>query len=183
MEDFTLSDNGDLFIRWNVNANYNKQSFHELVAGLIHEYKHTGGVYEAYVQNDGKLIGNDKIVIIRNMRDVIQYCVIIKNLLETKYVKTKQKIENLNIKFLDEYSFQLNYKYEMKEIQNIKSVKLWYDNYFKVEITSFINDLKKALEDKIITEEEALGLCKTLDTMLLGAAILYYKLSYENMLE
>ena len=51
MEDFSLNDNGELFIRWNLNSNYGKMQFNELISSLIHEFKHTGGVYEAFVQN------------------------------------------------------------------------------------------------------------------------------------
>ena len=91
MEEFSLNDNGDLYIRWNVNSSYTKLQFNELVSALIHEFKHTGGVYEAFVQNDGKLIGNEKVVIIRNMRDIIQVCVTLRNFLLNKYIKRNSK--------------------------------------------------------------------------------------------
>ena len=98
-----------------------------------------------------------------------------------KYVKKQIQSEKLNLKFIDEYSFQLTHIYSAEEIQNVKSVKFWYEHYFKIEILNFTEDLKKALDDKIITEEEAIGLISTLDQMILGAAILYDKLSYENL--
>ena len=181
MEDFSLNESGELYIRWNISSSYAKLQFNELISSLIHEFKHTGGVYDAFVQNDGKLIGNEKIVIIRNMRDIIQISVTLRNFLQTKYVKKQIPSEKLNLKFIDEYSFQLTHIYSAEEIQNVKSVKFWYEHYFKIEILNFTEDLKKALEDKIITEEEAVGLISTLDQMILGAAILYDKLSYENL--
>ena len=165
MEDFSLNESGELFIRWNISSSYTKLQFNELISSLIHEFKHTGGMYDAFVQNDGKLIGNEKIV----------------NFLQTKYVKKQIQSEKLNLKFIDEYSFQLTHIYSAEEIQNVKSVKFWYEHYFKIEILNFTEDLKKALDDKIITEEEAIGLISTLDQMILGAAILYDKLSYENL--
>lgn len=182
MEEFSLNDNGDLYIRWNVNSSYTKLQFNELVSALIHEFKHTGGVYEAFVQNDGKLIGNEKVVIIRNMRDIIQVCVTLRNFLLNKYIKKEIPKEKLDIKFLDEYSFQLTYTYRTEEIQKGNSVKSWYDNYFKKEILKFTDDFKKALEDKVITEEEATGLILILDEIILGCAILYEKLSHENLI-
>ena len=87
MEDFSLNESGELFIRWNISSSYTKLQFNELISSLIHEFKHTGGMYDAFVQNDGKLIGNEKIVIIRNMRDIIQISVTLRNFLQTKYVK------------------------------------------------------------------------------------------------
>ena len=181
MEDFSLNESGELYIRWNISSSYAKLQFNELISSLIHEFKHTGGVYDAFVQNDGKLIGNEKIVIIRNMRDIIQISVTLRNFLQTKYIKKQIPSEKLILKFIDEYSFQLTYKYSHEEIQSVKSVKFWYEHYFKIEILNFTEDLKKALDDKIITEEEAIGLISTLDQMILGAAILYDKLSYENL--
>jgi hypothetical protein len=182
MEDFSLNENGELYIKWNINSNYAKLQFNELIASLIHEFKHTGGVYDAFVQNDGKLIGNEKVVIIRNMRDIIQISVTLKNFLITKYIKNPIPNQKINFKFLDEYSFQLSYKYTKEEILNVKSVKFWYEQYFKIEVLKFTEDLKKALEDKVITEEEAVGLVQILDQMILGAAILYDKLMHENLM-
>lgn len=182
MEEFSLNENGELFIRWNLNTNHAKLSFNELISALILEYRHTGGVYDAFVQNDGKLIGNEKIVIIRSMRNIIQLAIILKNLLHTKYIKKADPTELLEVKFLDEYSFQLIYKFKPEDIASIKSVKYWYDNFFKIQILQFTEDLKKALEDKVITEEEAKGLSSILDQMILGASILYEKLSYENLM-
>jgi hypothetical protein len=181
MEDFSLNDNGELFIRWNINTAYTKLTLNELISLLIQEYKHTGGVYDAFVRNDGKLIGNEKVVIIRNMRDIIQLTVVIKNLLLTKYIDKKDKFTLLETKFLDEYSFQVSYKFKPEELDQVKSVRDWYDNYFKVHILSFTEDMKLALEDKIITSEEAIGLSKTLDEILLSAVVLHYKLMHENI--
>lgn len=182
MEDFSLNEEGELFIRWNINSSYTKLSFNELITELIQEYKHTGGVYEAFVQNDGKLIGNEKIVIIRNMRDIIQIAVVLKKFLESKYIKKQNNSQLLEVKFLDEYSFQLIHKFKMEEIAKIKSVRYWYDNYLKLQVLQFIEDLKNALADKVITEEEGVGLANILDQMILGSAILYEKLSYENLM-
>ena len=88
----------------------------------------------------------------------------------------------MEVKFLDEYSFQLIHKFKMEEIAKIKSVRYWYDNYLKLQVLQFIEDLKNALADKVITEEEAVGLANILDQMILGSAILYEKLSYENLM-
>lgn len=182
MEDFSLNDAGELFIRWNVNTSYPKLSFNELISQLIQEYKHTGGAYDAFVQNDGKLIGNEKVVIIRNLRDIIQLAVVIKNLLRTKYMKKEEGSDLLEAKFLDEYSFQVIHKFNPQDIEKVKSVREWYDHYFKVQILKFTEDLKFALEDKVITSEEAIGLSKILDEMLLSAVILYDKLLHENIM-
>lgn len=181
MEEFSFNDNGDLYIRWNLSSSYAKLQFNELISALIHEFKHTGGVYDAFVQNDGKLVGNEKIVIIRNTRDIIQISVTLRNFLLNKYIKKAIPNEKLNIKFLDEYSFQLVHSYSKEEIQKINSVRSWYENYFKNEIFKFTEDLKKALEDKVITEEEATGLVLILDEIILGCVILYEKLSHENL--
>jgi hypothetical protein len=40
----------------------------------------------------------------------------------------------------------------------MNSVKQWYDKFLKVQIVKFTEELKQALEDKVITEEEAIGL-------------------------
>lgn len=182
MEDFSLNENGELYVRWNLNTSYSKLQLNELIGALIHEFRHTGGVYDAFIQNDGKLVGNEKIVIIRNLRDVIQLSVCLKNLLATKYIKKNIPNEKLNCKFLDEYSFQLTYKYTESEIQNVDSVKVWYDNYFKKEVIKFTDDFKKALEDKIISEEEAISLSLILEQIILGAVIIYNKLTFENLI-
>ena len=41
MEDFSLNEEGELFIRWNINSSYTKLSFNELITELIQEYKHS----------------------------------------------------------------------------------------------------------------------------------------------
>lgn len=181
MEDFSLNDSGELYIRWNLNTTYAKLQLNELIGALIQEYRHTGGVYDAFIENDGKLVGNEKIVIIRNLRDVIQLSVCLKNQLSTKYIKKSTQEEKIICKFIDEYSFQLTYKYTNSEIEDISSVKIWYDNYFKKEILKFTDDFKKALDDKVISEEEAIELVKILDHIILGAAILFNKLTFENL--
>lgn len=181
MEDFILNDSDELFIRWNVNTNFRKLAMNELVSLLLQEFKHTGDAYETYIQKDGKLIGGEKVAIIRNLREIIQISIEIKNILFVKYIKTQNNSDKLQFKFIDDYSFQISYKYSEQEIKSIKSVHEWYDNYFKAEIFAFINDLKKALEDKVITESEARGLSEILNQIIAGAAILYNKLSYENI--
>ncbi len=182
MEEFILNDSGELFIRWNVNTNFRKLAMNELVSMLLQEFRQTGEAYQTFTEIDGKLIGGEKVAIIRNLREIIQISIEIKNILFTKYIKTQNPSDKLKFKFIDEYSFQITYHYTEKEINSIKSVKEWYDNYFKVEVLNFINDLKRALDDKIITEEEALGLSEILNQMIIGAAILYNKLSYENII-
>ena len=90
-------------------------------------------------------------------------------------------MNKLKFKFVDEYSFQITHQYTQTEIEQVKSVKDWYNNFFKLDVLKFMENLKAALEDKVVTVEEATGLSDILNQIVLGSAILYDKLMHENL--
>lgn len=182
MEEFILNETGELYIRWNINTGYRKLEFNELIASLIQQYKHLGGTYDAFTQTDGKLVGNEKIVIIRNLQEIIQIAIILKHTIYSKFIpEDKRPEDKLKFKFVDEYSFQITHQYAQTEIEQVKSVKDWYNNFFKLDVLKFMENLKAALEDKVVTVEEATGLSDILNQIVLGSAILYDKLMHENL--
>lgn len=181
MEEFSLGSNGDLFIQWNVNMAYKKMNFNQLVAKIHQEFKHTGSLYRAFTEKDGKLIGNEKISIINNMRDIIQLSIVLKALLQDKYIRQELPLEKLKYKFLDEYTFQVVYSFTKQELKKLQTFKDWYDNDLSNSMNQLFKDLRVALEDKVITVQEATELGRILDKILLGSSVLYHKLKFEGI--
>lgn len=183
MENFHLGEKGDFESSWNCNSRYNKTALNDLLKTLLSEYKSSITEYERIISNDGKLIGNEKILMIRVLSEMIQCLVFSRDLINKNYAKNKYSNPKLSISFRNELDFVMRGSIDLIRKQKIDSFGDWQKTILKNLIIEFTEEIKKTLEDKVITEEEAIGLCKIIDNLILNFLEVYYKLSYENLLK
>lgn len=182
MDQFNVGDLGEFESSWNCTGRYPRIALNELIKTFLEEYKSSILEYERIISNDGKLVGNEKIEMIRRLTEMLFSLVYAKNLINKNYAKNKYSNSNLNISFRNEMDFIIRGKLDISRKQKLSSFGDWQKTVLKDMITKFTEEIKQTLEDKIITEEEAISLCKTIDNMLVQILEVFYKLSYENLL-
>ncbi len=182
MDQFNLGDKGEFESSWNCTGRYSRIALNELIKIFLGEYKSSIIEYEKIISNDGKLVGNEKIAMIRLLSEMIYSLVFSRNLINKNYAKDKYSNSSLSISFKNETDFFIRGNLDLNRKLKINSFGDWQKIILKEMISNFTEEIKKTLEDKIITEEEANSLCKTIDSMLIQILEVFYKLSYENLL-
>jgi hypothetical protein len=182
MEEFELNEKGDFHVNWNGSIKFSNMSLNELIVALLSEFKSNLNQYDSIMQNDGKLIGNEKIVLTRSLGDLVQLFVFSRNYIQKHFAEGKYSNPKLNISMKNDTDFTLRGNLLHSELNGLTHYGEWQKKNLTSLIQNYTDEIKKSLEDKVITVEEGNRLCATIDQGILQILIAYYKLSYQNLL-
>jgi hypothetical protein len=181
MEEFNIDEKGVFHSSWNITYKIYKLNLTELITNLLSEMKSLLTQYETVMMNDGKLIGNEKISMYRRLETILQLLVFSRIFINKNYTKSTYSEPTIKIFLKSDTDYYIQGTINFSEIAGLIHLGDWLKQLLLKMITDYTAEVKQVLEDKVITVDEGLGLCKTLDKIIIKVLIAYYKMKYENI--
>lgn len=164
-----------------ISSKFTKLKIFELISSLSESLKNIENLYDGFMSNDGKLVGQEKIVLVRNINELIEILILMSQLIKKEYIQVENKDYKVDIRLDSDNMFFLTFPLLIKDMDKYSTFKSWIDNTFLKNFQLFISKFKLALNDKVITHEEGVDLLKVIETILIDSLIIMHKLEHENI--
>lgn len=188
MNEITIGDRGLFSTKGKIrDKNFRFLDLSELLEKILKIHKELGAEYAKSIQNDQKLIGQEKAALISCIDSISDAVVTLRYSLE-KILNPNDDPECNYPE--DDFYFKISlirsgYRIEGKMSQEylsaVDSFYKWYNEIFSVPLNQFLSEFKEGLKDRELTRDEIPKLIRPLDYMIHHLAVIYLKLEQTQL--
>ncbi len=182
--DYVTSEKSDDLIRL---ARMNRAEMVEMVEGAIALHNKLGEDYNKFLKNDGKLIGQEKADLLRELERMINTLICIR--VAFQYRVNRQMIVSSSpgehgfgyTMKCERGNYYLNGEINKAQYNQLSSFKNWYKLNLTERLNGFLSGLQNSLADKDFAIEEAIDMASDLDGLIQTLALITFKVRYAEI--
>jgi len=149
------------------------------------EFNEVGKKYSNFISNDGRLVGQEKISLIKELDDVISGLILFRAYITNEKKGTILSLKNkFNFVFtfnFDEFGWNASGKVDHKYGFNIKNFMVWY-NGMMGKLKEVFTSYSDFMSDDILDQTETEKLCRLLDFIIFEIIVIEKKLITSDLI-